>query len=155
MALGDSLQKFKQKVCGVFSTKELPKETIAHFRRAKAGSKGMVATSGCTKNKVFNMSTYKLHQLGDYATTICHFGTVENTTTQTGSTTPVSLCLLDNMGDKSELEHHRLKHFYARTNKNMKFAQQIAHHQRCVQLLNTIHRRMTGQPSKKKAKTQK
>ncbi|KAI0323247.1 hypothetical protein GY45DRAFT_1264953, partial [Cubamyces sp. BRFM 1775] len=136
--LGDTLRKFKRKVCGAFSTKELPKETIARFRRVKAGSKGTAATPGCTKTKVFNMSTYKLHRLGDYATTIRHFGTVENTTTQT-----------------SELEHRRLKRFYARTNKNMKFARQIARHQWREQLLNAIHRRMTGQPSKKNAKAQK
>ncbi|KAJ7222642.1 hypothetical protein GGX14DRAFT_558732 [Mycena pura] len=41
------------------------------------------------------------HSLGDYHPTVMQFGTSDSYTTQTG-----------------ELEHRRVKHFYARTNKN-------------------------------------
>ncbi|KAF7800213.1 hypothetical protein EIP86_011460, partial [Pleurotus ostreatoroseus] len=52
-------------------------------------------------HKVFNLSTYKLHALGDYPDTIPAFGTTDNYSTQTG-----------------ELEHRHVKRFYSRTNRN-------------------------------------
>ncbi|KAJ6608894.1 hypothetical protein B0H10DRAFT_2301109, partial [Mycena sp. CBHHK59/15] len=45
--------------------------------------------------------TYKLHSLGDYVRSILWFGTSDSYSTQPG-----------------ELEHRRVKRFYARTNKN-------------------------------------
>ncbi|KAG6853156.1 hypothetical protein C0991_006486 [Blastosporella zonata] len=56
---------------------------------------------GSKKKKTFNMQTYKLHALGDYVNTILWFGTTDSYSTQPG-----------------ELEHWRVKRFYARTNKN-------------------------------------
>ena len=37
-------------------------------------------SSACSKS--FNLTTYKLHALGDYARTICLFGTTDSYTTQ-------------------------------------------------------------------------
>ncbi|KAF8151063.1 hypothetical protein BJ912DRAFT_1071771 [Pholiota molesta] len=54
-----------------------------------------------SKKKVFSLSLIKLHALGDYVRTIMMFGTSDSYSTQSG-----------------ELEHRRVKRFYARTNKN-------------------------------------
>ncbi|KAJ7858888.1 hypothetical protein B0H13DRAFT_2356314 [Mycena leptocephala] len=48
-----------------------------------------------------NLNNYKLHALGDYVCYITVFGTSDSYSTQTG-----------------ELEHRRVKRFYARINKN-------------------------------------
>lgn len=90
-ALGKILRKFASVVCAEYDTKELPKETIARFRRAKPKgqptSQGTAVsatkTTGQAKRKTFNMTTYKLHRLGDHPRTIRLIGTVENATTQT------------------------------------------------------------------------
>ncbi|KAJ7053136.1 hypothetical protein C8F01DRAFT_1375308 [Mycena amicta] len=96
--------------------KELPSEHNARGRRsakraAKANAtkaakraKSRQTTSGddeSPKEKLYSMLTYKLHALGDYIISILWFGTLDSYSTQTG-----------------ELEHRRVKRFYARTNKN-------------------------------------
>ncbi|KAI0369443.1 hypothetical protein BV20DRAFT_946216 [Pilatotrama ljubarskyi] len=148
-ALGQVLRAFARDVCVNYHTKELPKETVARFRRtnAQAARSGQPAvpdsaqqssglgkgkkTSGQPKLKAFNLGTYKLHRLGDYPASIRKAGTTDNYTTQT-----------------SELEHRRVKRFYARTNKNSCFAWQIARHQRREQLLNKMHRQLPGATQK-------
>ncbi|KAN0118275.1 hypothetical protein V8E52_005251 [Russula decolorans] len=64
-----------------------------------------------SKKKKFNLCTYKLHALRDYAKTIRLFDTTDSYNSQVG-----------------ELKHRRVKHFYARTNK-VGFTRQIAKHQ--------------------------
>ncbi|KAJ3531672.1 hypothetical protein NM688_g7542 [Phlebia brevispora] len=78
---------------------------------------------GASQRKVFNLSTYKLHALGDYPTTIRAYSTTDNYSMQTG-----------------ELEHRRVKRFYGHTNKHM-FIQQIAKQQRREELIRRIHQR--------------
>jgi len=65
---------------------------MAHVKRAAAQaakSGGGLATSGpastTIKSKMLNLSTYKLHALGDYVNTIRHFGTTDSYSTQTVS----------------------------------------------------------------------
>ncbi|KAK0492585.1 hypothetical protein EDD18DRAFT_1108960 [Armillaria luteobubalina] len=77
----------------------------AHVRRLISMKKKVVSTkssaSGIHKSvKAFNLLTYKNHALGDYVWTIPMFGTTDSYSTQIG-----------------EQEHHRVKLFYARTNK--------------------------------------
>jgi hypothetical protein len=91
--LGRALRRFKRFTCDSFVTQELPKEAAARGRRkpaysAKGNSKAMptkkgkkIATEG-TRQRVFNMSTYKLHALGDYVKSIWLFGTTDNFSTQ-------------------------------------------------------------------------
>ncbi|KAI0350553.1 hypothetical protein OH77DRAFT_1488941 [Trametes cingulata] len=140
-ALGGVMRKFQRDVCPEYHTKELPKETIARHRRAKpaplpgrhastsqnprhpeSSANGTTGAAVPPKHKSFNMNTYKFHRLGDYVDSIRNVGTTENSTTQT-----------------SELEHRRLKRFYARTNKNARFAWQIARHQRRERALHRLH----------------
>ncbi|KAF7359981.1 hypothetical protein MVEN_00725000 [Mycena venus] len=104
--LGRLLRRFKRVVCPEFATKELPSEEAARGRRqakkaAQGKSRAGAATKTTAKVKEYNLTTYKLHGLGDYAPVIPWVGTTESFSTQPG-----------------ELEHRRVKRFYARTNKN-------------------------------------
>ncbi|TCD64617.1 hypothetical protein EIP91_003851 [Steccherinum ochraceum] len=132
--LGERLRNFKETVCAHYRTTELPTEEAARGRRqaalanrppranASRGGNGSTQTSG-PRTKEFNMSTYKLHALGDYMTSAVLYGPSDNYSTQTG-----------------ELEHRRVKRWYARTNKK-EFTRQIARQQRRAQILERIRRR--------------
>ncbi|KAJ3557352.1 hypothetical protein NP233_g11763 [Leucocoprinus birnbaumii] len=74
-----------------------------------------------TTRRAFNSSTYKLHAMGDYEEAIWRFGTTDGYSTQIG-----------------ELEHRRVKRFYARTNKQAGFTAQIAKQQRRQRILRKI-----------------
>ncbi|KAJ7033960.1 hypothetical protein C8F04DRAFT_1260454 [Mycena alexandri] len=80
-----------------------------------------------TKRKVWNISTYKWHSLGDYPDSIVWVGTSDSYSTQT-----------------SEMTHKKAKLFYRRTNKHQ-FELQIAAHERRQRLLRAIKRRLDQQ----------
>jgi hypothetical protein len=69
-----------------FHTQELPRETAARGRRKAATKIGKPSPSTTKKSgprsKSFNLSTYKLHALADYAKTIRLFGTTDNYNSQ-------------------------------------------------------------------------
>ncbi|KAF9455458.1 hypothetical protein BDZ94DRAFT_1278112, partial [Collybia nuda] len=138
-ALGQALRRFANITCKVFDTKELPREEAARGRRKVAvaarkgkGKEKAPADSAGRKpkkkdgqlRKLFNLCTYKLHALGDYVKSIRLYGTTDNYSTQVG-----------------ELEHRRVKRFYARTNKLRQFTRQIAKHQRCERILRNMRLR--------------
>jgi len=87
--LGRALRRFKDVTCDAFVTQELPKEVAARGRRKPAYSKKgkskappkKTASDG-PRTRLFNMSTYKLHALGDYVKSIWLFGTTDNFSTQ-------------------------------------------------------------------------
>ena len=99
--LGKILREFKDKTTSQFSTFELPREQEARSRREQradvqriAGDQGHTATSeiptsrksaarNSRKPRKLNLSTPKLHALGDYVRTIKMFGTTEGYSTQT------------------------------------------------------------------------
>jgi hypothetical protein len=101
--LGREIRKFAGITCSAFSTVELPKETAVRGRKqareqAKANSErsdgskapaiALVAGSKKEKKKKkLNLSTYKVHALGDYARTIRALGTTDSYSTQTVSNT--------------------------------------------------------------------
>jgi len=86
--LGSILRRFSQTTCKEYKTTELPQEEAARGRRqaAKAAREGSSSTGNPPatgfKQRRFNLSTYKLHALGDYANTIQEYGTTDNYTTQ-------------------------------------------------------------------------
>jgi hypothetical protein len=83
--LGTDLQRFVNKTCASFVTKELPSEHAARGRRkaAAAAKKGLTTPkSSGAKIKKFNLRTYKLHALGDYPQMIRRFGTTDSYSTQ-------------------------------------------------------------------------
>lgn len=122
--LGQAFRKFSRDCCSKFTTYDLPRETAARARRRGAQSTKTGTVGGTTgvgsKCRVFNMSTYKLHALGDYVKSIWEFGTTDNYSTQVG-----------------ELEHRRVKRFYTWTNK-ISFTHAIAKHQQRERLLHQI-----------------
>lgn len=78
--LGTALRSFRDDLCPNFKTHETERESQARHRRA---SKSNAATTPGKKEKEFSLSTYKLHALGDYPSTIRAFGTSDNYSTQT------------------------------------------------------------------------
>lgn len=90
--LGYELRKFSQTTCSAFSTTELPKEAAARGRKqTRAKTKGTepngtnVQARPAPRQKTLNLSTYKIHALGDYVQTIRMFGTTDSYSTQTVS----------------------------------------------------------------------
>lgn len=86
--LGNHLRKFVTHTCPAFATRELRREAEGRRRRTareNAGvanvSHGVELTNG-RRPKVLNLSTYKLHSLGDYAAQIRMFGTTDSYSTQ-------------------------------------------------------------------------
>jgi hypothetical protein len=95
-SLGRSLQDFREKTCTMFLTRELEWERAAHqWWHGKSTARGDNRSLGPTlkafKNNAWkpehlNLDTYTYHSLGDYVTTIWHFGTMDSYSTQ-----PVSI----------------------------------------------------------------
>ncbi len=94
-----ALREFASVTCEAYVTHELPSEEAACGRRQAAltkkkgegsentagqqiGRKGKERGTG-PKIRKFSFNTYKLHALGDYAKTICLFGTPDGYSTQT------------------------------------------------------------------------
>ncbi|KAI0069552.1 hypothetical protein K474DRAFT_1751300, partial [Panus rudis PR-1116 ss-1] len=92
--LGARLRAFAKNICPSYDTKELPREEAARKRRnLKAAT---IATSSNTqpdagntirsisgpKRQKFNLTTSKLHVLGDYVSHIIQFGTTDSYSTQ-------------------------------------------------------------------------
>ncbi|KAJ7906438.1 hypothetical protein B0H13DRAFT_2333474 [Mycena leptocephala] len=97
-----------------------------HTPTAKGG-KGKAPAKTSPKKKEYNLEIYKLHSIGDYVSSILWFGTSDSYSTQPG-----------------ELEHRRVKRFYARTNKNRAVRQMTMLERRETALL-----RMAGRAHKK------
>ena len=152
-ALGRALRQFATKTCKAFVTRDLPQEEAARGRRqaaraARASDSGNQAqpttTSSGPKVRQFNLSTYRLHALGDYPNTIREFGTTDNYTTQVVRRNyPFSFFCPDLIVQQGELEHRRVKRFYGRTNK-MNFVGQITKHQRHERLMHKISQRLAA-----------
>ena len=92
--------------------------------------------SAGTRKKLFNLILIKLHALGDYVKTIKMFGTMDSYSTQ-----PVWMLLLYLLLvlilTKGELEHRRVKCFYACTNKGNAI-RQMTHLECCEQALRQL-----------------
>ena len=92
--------RFRQDVCGKFHTHDLPHELAARARRQRVSTvnrKGkqradLPSSDGSsTKQRSFNMLTYKMHSLGDYVKSIWLYGTTDNYSTQIVCFLPVLL----------------------------------------------------------------
>ena len=86
---GKRLRHFQQKTCSAFDTRELKREADHRHRRGlkNSASNSTPAVSTSTRRqRAFNLQTYKLHALGDYATSICKYGTTDSYSTESVST---------------------------------------------------------------------
>ena len=96
-SLGRSVRKFIEKTCSVFQTRELERERAARQRRqereaascqqqSNQNSDARSRTTASTRiSKSLNLRRYTYHSLGDYMSTIQHFGTTDSYTTQSVS----------------------------------------------------------------------
>ncbi|THU97282.1 hypothetical protein K435DRAFT_857796 [Dendrothele bispora CBS 962.96] len=132
--LGKLLRAF-HKLLMKYDTKELAKE-VETRQRCKANRKKKVTAREKGKrkandendsevttvnSKLFNLCTYKIHALGHYVHFIRLFGTTDNYSTQIG-----------------ELEHKRVKRFYARTNKTFKYVRQVTAHEHRTHIIHSL-----------------
>jgi hypothetical protein len=85
---GTLLRRFSAQTSATYTTFELPREAAARARRRtkrKTNEGGGLASESShpPKNaKHFNLTTYKLHAMGDYVNTIRKYGTVDSYSTQ-------------------------------------------------------------------------
>lgn len=79
--LGSALRTFRDRTCTAYETRETERETTARCRRTAQQSKSGIA-DGSQQIKRFNMSTVKMHVLGDYPFFIRWFGSTDSYSTQ-------------------------------------------------------------------------
>ena len=97
MQLGYDLWHFESVTCEAFNMWELPSEEAARGQQTAALANKQGLSRGCVarssdvtsitpkkrkRKRKFNLSTYKLHALGDYAEAIRAYGTTDNYNTQ-------------------------------------------------------------------------
>ncbi|KAF9551882.1 hypothetical protein CPC08DRAFT_647480, partial [Agrocybe pediades] len=94
--LGTALRRFESVTCSKYVTQELPSEEAARGQRKAAMAAKGTASKGKGKEKEkgprirkFNLSTYKMHGLGDYPYFIRRCATTDNY-----STWPVSISFI-------------------------------------------------------------
>jgi hypothetical protein len=106
--LGRKLRGFRNGTCTAFHTRELKKEADARTRRQATRKQyqpqvssngnahqvpslepsgdpkttGQPSASGSRRPKALNLSTYKVHALGDYVATIRDYGTTDSYSTE-------------------------------------------------------------------------
>ena len=136
--LGKQLREFRSTTCSAFQTCELPKEVAARGRH-QAQKQAKVSTTPSQpptlsktqpKTVSFNASTYKVHALGDYASTVMMYGPTDSYSTQTVISINTYFVLWANLHLQGELEHRRVKKLYSLTNKNGAI-KQMPRHERC------------------------
>ncbi|KAI0082977.1 hypothetical protein BDY19DRAFT_872519, partial [Irpex rosettiformis] len=122
-SLGIAARRFA-KECKRHNIQELPTEEAALNNTGKksGNSKGKEKDTG-PKQKQLNLQTFKWHNICHYVEAIRRFGPTDGYSTQIG-----------------ELEHQRVKRFYARTSRKT-YAQQIGQHVRCEKILHSITQR--------------
>lgn len=80
-SLGKQLRQFRDSAVTDFPTFELPREAAARQRRT--ADQGRASTStGQRRARPLNLSTVKLHFMGDYVEHIRQFGTTDSYSTQ-------------------------------------------------------------------------
>lgn len=94
--IGNLLRKFSDTVCPAYTTKDLPREAEARARKARKTDSTSLNTTASTATKLrsFNMNTYKMHALGDYANTIQQLGTSESWSTQVVSSAEIVFTII-------------------------------------------------------------
>ncbi len=95
------------------------------------------------RQKTFNLTTYKLHSLGDYVVAIKTFGTTDSYSTQIVSvftSCPTFHFYVLILTLQGELEHRTIKRHYAQTNKQQ-FVDQMAN----KDTLEMVHERMNNE----------
>jgi len=91
--LGTALRRFESITCAKYVTRDLPSEEASRGRRKaamaakgantmdKGKGKGKASNESPPHQRKFNMSTYKMHALGDYPSYIRQYGSSDNFST--------------------------------------------------------------------------
>ncbi len=83
---GDLIRQFRDTTCLDFATMELPREAAARRRlqssNQRTGAVLSTSSSSERRTKMLNLSTVKLHFMGDYVMHIRHLGTTDSYSTQ-------------------------------------------------------------------------
>jgi hypothetical protein len=145
-ALGFLMRKFRNATMHM-KTRELNKEREVRLRRAakKAAKEGRAVDTEeplTSLSKIFNLSTFKWHALGDYATAIERLGTTDNYNTQVVGHFISFIPYTSLNPIQGELEHRRVKRFYARTNKNKSSTARITILEMRVRRIRRVDERM-------------
>ena len=111
---GKRLRHFQQKTCSAFGTRELRWEADCRHRRGQrnlaTNSTPAASTSQATRRqKTFNLQTYKLHALGDYATSIRKYGTTDSYSTESASTCTENVLLTYRLTGRAGTPHFQGK----------------------------------------------
>lgn len=145
--LGKQLREFRSTTCSAFQTCELPKEVAARGQH-QAQKQAKVSTTPSRpptlsktqpKTVSFNASTYKVHALGDYASTVMMYGPTDSYSTQTVISINTYFVLWANLHLQGELEHRRVKKLYSLTNKNGAIKQMTRHECRETRMWKAQH----------------
>lgn len=82
---GGLIRHFRDTTCSDYATVELPRESATRRRHQSTNQQtGVISTSLSHERRVktLNLSTVKLHFMGDYVTHIRRFGTTDSYSTQ-------------------------------------------------------------------------
>ena len=148
--LGQLLRRFNDHVCPKYNTHDTPSELKKRASRnaseaAKKKTQYPVNLKDAEKvaptKRNFNLAAYKPHALGHYSSWIRRFGTTDSYSTQTVWFS-LHLFNISSYIIKGELEHCRVKRFYARTNRRA-FQRQISQHERRTARLQSIKKKMS------------
>ncbi|KAL0062417.1 hypothetical protein AAF712_010696 [Marasmius tenuissimus] len=136
-----------------FDTYKTPKEMESRHRREAAAEKKSQRDTGSTreedtngkgkakkkasghKKKEFNISTAKMHFLGDYAHLVKEYGMTDSYTTR-----------------NSKCQYQQVKHFYCQTNKQ-KYTNQVIRHEQWSRVIRMIGQAVKTAPKSKKRKS--
>ncbi|OJT06904.1 hypothetical protein TRAPUB_2244, partial [Trametes pubescens] len=136
----EAMRSFAATTCENYETHELDKEVDARVRREEKKPDGPPPNRQRKVVHFNTLNTPKYHFLPDYPDSIEEIGTTDTTNTQVVSAiipkTQPSIALTRTHW-QGELEHRHVKHFYARTNK-IRYALQIAKHQRRAALMRAL-----------------
>ncbi|KAK7685095.1 hypothetical protein QCA50_011932 [Cerrena zonata] len=142
---GIRLRHFATHICPSYDTRELPKEEAARVRRQakqrtnRVGEGAPPKPSSTPKTaRSFQLTTYKLHAMGDYVQQIVLFGSTDSYSTQPG-----------------ELEHRSVKRYYSRTNKIQPTRQIARIHRRERILSKALTQRKEAREKAREKKSQK
>jgi hypothetical protein len=85
--LGSALRKFATVTCAAFDTMETEAEYKARSRmiarqNAARGVRNETIGHPGRRQKTYNLTTYKLHAIGDYPASIRRYGTTDSYTTE-------------------------------------------------------------------------
>lgn len=128
--MGRLLRHFRDKICPLFDTYELAKESGSRTRREKAQQEASgsdtARVNSAARPRRLNLNTYRVHAMGDYPAYIKIFGTTDSYSTQMVRSEEFIMTMPMLMRSQGELVHQLVKALYRVANKGAASMKQIA-----------------------------